>query len=88
MYLGSQTVYTRTYTGGAFGGLFAARRGTIKYDFIAALQAGKERFLYLFQIIYYFVIKIWKIMAQYALRACASNVKFFMILDEDPNFEQ
>ena len=32
------------------GGFFAARRGTIKCNFIAAPQAGKERFLCLFPI--------------------------------------
>ena len=32
------------------GGFSAARRGTIKCNFTVPLQAGKKRFLYLFQI--------------------------------------
>ena len=32
------------------GSFSAARRGTIKFNFTAAPQAGKQRFLYLFQI--------------------------------------
>ena len=56
------------------GGFSAARRGTIKCNFTAAPQAGKERFLRLFQIMYIYSIYIWNFALFFLFEKFIDNV--------------